>query len=434
MPASIKFDGTELLNATYVPGFAAHESAPDREIVRLPNSRGDGSAFVSSRYGEKRVRVDGTLVGDDMEDLEEKVDAFKELLSREQKELAIGFAGGTRTYVATCESHAFSRRPSDIMAVAWTAVFLVPTGEGLGPDTEVLVDDGIPFSAYVAPVAKTVTFTGSRDPKPVITVIPNGNWASAKGVMVRNAAGEAIMVPLDMAWLDGRELVIDCELRKVTSNMDGNSLYPERRFYGVFPRFEPGANAVEFLFGSLPIQGTRVDDPTELSVGDNLESANSRVAVSFELPQTEATIQQVKMVATRTGSPIYACEIRIETDDGDKPSGNLVDPAATVYDFTSVPSGTKAWKTARFASAFTLQSNTRYWLVIKPSGVTTLNGSNYDTFWGGMEYSRGRTAKSTDSGATWPTATQVAFEIDAGGTSASIASAAVVVDYKPRYL
>jgi len=105
--ASIKFDGTEILDTTHVPRFMKHESAPLRSIQLLDLTRDDGQVVVSIKYAQKTIKLQGVLTGSSQADLESKIDTFKELFSRQAKNLVVDWNGTTRTYVATCMNHVF---------------------------------------------------------------------------------------------------------------------------------------------------------------------------------------------------------------------------------------------------------------------------------------------------------------------------------------
>jgi hypothetical protein len=93
------------------------------------------SASSSERYGAKTIKLQGTIKGSSQTDLESKVDAFKELFSRPQKNLEIDWSGGTRRYIATCQHHEFDRDYYHLSIVPWTAEFIAPSGVGQDTST-----------------------------------------------------------------------------------------------------------------------------------------------------------------------------------------------------------------------------------------------------------------------------------------------------------
>src|SRR5687768_8699436 len=129
--ASIQFDGTEILTTAYIPQFVKHESVADHLLNSLPLGREDGSIIVSSRYGQKIIRIQGTLKAATQAALDDAIDAFKELFSRPEKNLDISWSSGTRRYVASCLRHEFDRDHYHTNAVPWSAEFVVATGVGV---------------------------------------------------------------------------------------------------------------------------------------------------------------------------------------------------------------------------------------------------------------------------------------------------------------
>jgi hypothetical protein len=447
---SVKYNGTELVNSTYLLGRIAHESAPEVEVKRMVRTNDDGSAYISKRFGEKKVTLSGTITADDTETLEERIDAFKAAFHAEQGTLTVEWGGKTRSYTATCERHEFDRRHFDILACPWSATFLVPEGVGTGEAETVTWND---ISPYTAPVKKTFTAVGSAPPKPkfTLTVMSDPSWSSAKGLMVRNSdTYEAIMVPIEATWGIGDTVEIDCDNETVNSTV-GDSSNPEVVFLGSFPKFMAGENSVDIQFGSLPVVGTAVNDPTECTIGLNLISATTMVAQCFEVPR-DVKVEQVRICAEKVGNiSLQLHQIRLETDDGGLPSGSLVDGLDAFSDgFTTAVSDSGAWKTARLTEGVGLEANTRYWLVVKVLAGTP-DASNYlrllvpPTV--ANPYPKGFAAFSSNSGSTWfeydgrysggglyRDNWDLAFEIDAGGTSASSANGRVVMTYSPRFL
>lgn len=444
MLTNVTFDGVTLITGGQVITKVDHESSPDREINSYVIPREDGTVLVSVRYGAKDVAVEGVIIGTDAADMESQADELKELFSREQKELVLTeFAADDRTYVATVKSHSFDRGEYGPNAIRWSAVFHVPDGTGRGSAVSATIADfygGDEFN----PTLKQVTIDGTKAAKPVITlnVAPGGgtNW-NADGFSIRNVTtGEKIAVLFAGAWDAGNSVVIDCEARRVTSDV-GSTIFLEQDFLGVFPRFLPGVNDLEIKFGSIPVQEIVVDDPTDVNQGINQTSSNQYIAQSFELQRAETTVRTVFAIISKTGSPTSNFTVRIETDNLGAPSGNLAHANAEIVGTTfGSPGTTPDWEIARFTSPASLNANQRYWLVIRPQGGGTLDGSNYYTFWfpPGViaPYALGNVAKSTDSGTTYAnSAADIAFRVTAGGTdNGTNDRASVDFDYDPLYL
>jgi len=138
------FDSVNILADPYVPRFIKHESSPERDLSLMELAREDGSVIIAEKFGVKHITLQGVIYGSTQADLETKIDAFKELFSRDAKNLDIGWASGTRRYVATCVKHSFDRDSFHVSICPWTADFIVP--EGIGKDTtEVNIIDALDF-------------------------------------------------------------------------------------------------------------------------------------------------------------------------------------------------------------------------------------------------------------------------------------------------
>lgn len=425
----ITFDGVELASASYIAGWPKHESAPDREIV-TDRRQGlqDGDVFVSSRFAQKAVTVTGTVVADTQAALETAVDALKEVLAREQKDLVVTWAGTTRKYVATGKDIRVSREYYDILSAPWSVTFVVADGIGTAPAAVTV--DVAEFDAADAEHATTVTFAGTAAPKPKITLtVVDINWARTRGIRLRNAAtGDSIVVTVDGSWDVGDKVVIDCGLRKVTSDVVDATL-PEVGFYGVFPRFLPGANVLEVQAGSLPIQGVASDAGP--SSGMAISAAAQVVAQGFMVPYTDATYRAIQVRAWKGGSPAGSLAWAIYADDGTgKPGAAVSGASGTVAGVT----GASGWKTCYAATRFALSAGVRYWLCFT---CATCDGSNYYVvdYWNSNPYRSGNVARSADSGATYVqyVPDDLCFRVMAG-EGGGTAPLTMKVEYSPRYL
>ena len=163
MPGSIKFDGVEILTTTYIPRYVKHESAPERELTLLNLAREDGSVLVTEKYGTKTITLIGYLVGSSKSDLETKIDSFKELFSRKEKNLDIDWEAGTRRYVATCIRHNFDRDHFHLLFVPWTAEFVI--AGGIGQDISLTVPINDVFYEVTTPISDNFTMVGSKGAK-----------------------------------------------------------------------------------------------------------------------------------------------------------------------------------------------------------------------------------------------------------------------------
>ncbi|MCK9629619.1 MAG: hypothetical protein M0R37_13640 [Bacteroidales bacterium] len=437
MASSIKFDGTELVGATYIPEYVRHESMPGREIVAL-DRMGDGASFVSSRWAQKRIAIRGTLTGASEAALEASIDTLKELLGREQKTLAISFASGTRNYVATCESFEVAREFYQVNHVPYLAVFAVLTGEGRDTSATLALDEHA--VTVTTPGTDTFTLAGSKPPEPVITLEGSYFNPSHKGIEYRNTdTGERLIFTKKASWQTNASVVIDCENRKVTSDV-ARSTQVEGDFYGVFPKFKIGANGVRITVGDIVNQTSPDAVAGDTGNSLNLNATTKYKAQSFRVPYRDETFQGLTLLIAKVGTP-GDLTIRVETDADGEPSGNYADAVNTSEAVIAAASvgASAAYVTGYAAAPYILSANTPYWLVISAAGVDA--GNYYEISYLDANalvgsYLRGKAAYSDDSGSTWAddaNALTICFRVLFGGKAAA-GAVKHSVSYRKTYL
>lgn len=427
MANSIKFDNTEIRDLTHVPRFVKHESVADRQLTTLPLAREDGEVLISSKFGIKKVLLQGILTGTTKEILEAAIDTFKELFSRQEKNLDVDWNGATLRFVATCSKGIeFDRDHFHILFVPWTAEFTVLSGEGKDTSTTKALDAHAPTGSN--PYTDPFTLYGTKPPKPVITIEANPDWDPAiRGIEYKNTdTGEKIQFTKSgswNAWHVNYAVKIDCLLKKVTSDI-GRSIgdFLEYAFYGVFPKFKIGTNNISIKLGGLVNQTSGDTDVGSLGSGRNINSTNIRCAQAFSVPYTDATFQGIILALYKYGSP-GNITVRIETDNGNKPSGSLVDADAviTILPGDVAGAGPVTYVTKYSTDPWTMPANTKCWIVVSAAGV---NGSDYYeiSFYSASTYTKGIAKYSTDGGSTYavdPAGTIYSFKVLFGGVAAA---------------
>ena len=230
----LKFDNTTISNTTYFLEYSKHQTAPERdlELVKLPNRSGE--VLISDNFRSKRILLKGAIVGTSPSDLQTKVDIFKELFSREAKNLDITPDGGLkRRYVATCLRHSFDQEAYNVTHIPWEAEFIVPSGEGKATSSLTYSDDDITSSPHTDAIG--LILAGSKGPKPVITITIDNETTMTKLRFKNNTTDQYIEIT--RAFADAEVLVIDCE--NMTCQVDGTDV----DFDGVFPEFDLGTNS-----------------------------------------------------------------------------------------------------------------------------------------------------------------------------------------------
>ena len=239
---SVQFDSTELQNSSYVPKSVKHDSAPDRELEIIQLAREDGGVLASEKYGSKTIVIEGVLKASTRSAFETLCDSFKELMSRRNKNLDIGYAGSTRRYIAYARSVVIERDFFHLLFAPYRVEFVVPLG--VGKDTAATAA----MNAVSAdpPYSGSVVLAGTAEQKPIITLTIGAGWSLAYGIKFENTdTDEECIITRPAGFAAADELIIDCESKKVTLNA------VEIPFYRVLPSFRIGSNAIGISAGAI---------------------------------------------------------------------------------------------------------------------------------------------------------------------------------------
>jgi len=93
-----------------------------------------------------------------------------------------------------------------------------------------------------------------------------------------------------------------------------------------------------------------------------------KAAQGFMVPYTDYTYTSIWLELAYVGNPSVGLKVRIETDSNGEPSGNLADANAYgVISKTEMTGGiARTFYKILFNAPFSLQSNTKYWIVLEP--------------------------------------------------------------------
>ena len=431
MATTVQFDSASLQNVNRVVTTAKHDSAPDRDLEILPLARGEGGVFVSDHYQSKIILVSGVIKASSQDNLETEIDTFKELLSRKNKNLDIEYAGSTRRYVAYSRLVSINRDFFHLNFAPYSVEFVAPAG--IGKDVSVTAA----LNAVSADPTYTgaVTFTGSAEPKPLITLTFGAGWTSAYGIKFANTdKDEECIINYSAGFSNSDILEIDCEARKVELNDN------EIPFYRVFPTFEIASNNIEITAGDIIDQVFDPSSKTETTDADIKAASEMRstwkVCQGFTTSNTDETYQGLKLYLKKSygTDDVY---IEIQTDNGGVPSGSAVSNAT----FTIANGDIGAsydWIKVNSTNKFTLNANTVYWIVAKMANDNASTSVWWKTISGSeADYGRGHAA-DYDIGSAgwhhWPTADR-GFQLLFGGKVDSPGGTLTLdIDYTRRYL
>ena len=425
---SIKFDSIEICNATYIPRYVKHESAPLKELALLELAREDGAVLVSEKHGVKYITLVGKLTASSRSALDTAIDSFKELFSRKEKNLDIEWEAGTRRYVATCVRHSFDRDFFHNLFVPWVAEFVVV--QGIGELTsESTIFNNVSFSA--ASVSGSWSGQGSAAPKPRWKVKCGVAATDPKGIEFKNTDNdERFVITRSAGFGAGKYFEMDCRLK--TAKYDGSEI----AFYGVFPTWIIGNNGYKITIGDIIDQ--EFSDNIDDSYDDSVYAANY-LAQGISVPYTDSTYQGITLRLKRLGVLVNDLTVEIWEDDG---SGNPDSANKVANAVFTIAKGNLTtsfqWLTANSANAFTLNANTKYWIVLR----TTAGDATHLYEWSGRDdigatYKRGEAKNSADSGANWsaysPTA-DFGFKLLYGGKADAAKTYYHSAYYFRRYL
>ena len=231
---TIQFDSVSLQDGSlYKTQEIQHESMDSRELNIQRLGKGDGGKLVSETFAPKTIKLIGTIFCTDCDNLESRIDTFKELLSRQEKNLDIQYASGTRRYVATCSNYLIERKHYNLTFANWEANFLISnTAFGKSLDTSTYSQDLIVVGT--ATVAGTYTFTGTRRPMPTIKMTVNSETDLSK-VRFRNVNTNGA-IEVETAFNAADVLIVNTSDYTVTLNGTAQD------YAGSFPEFVAGAN------------------------------------------------------------------------------------------------------------------------------------------------------------------------------------------------
>lgn len=212
-----------------------HDQIPIQELSIQELARRDRALIVGSQFTPKKIRIEGRITGDNIDDLEEKIDIFKTSISSSNMAFQIQYASGTRTYYVELASLTISRQSYHVNYVPFTMELVAADPAGYGssysrPWTNI----------YTSVYDCTLTAEGSWYPEPVITisVVAETNVGQIK---FRNDT-TGTECKIDMDFSAGDEIIISCITSAITVN--GNQV----NFSGAIPKFEDGVNRLTATF------------------------------------------------------------------------------------------------------------------------------------------------------------------------------------------
>lgn len=247
MSKSISFNSNNL--QTYNPSTRTgintntieHGDIPSKIAQLFTKSDANGSAISAINYPTKKITIAGTIHGTSESDLESRLDTFKGYFNGKNKNLDIGYASGTRRYIATANTIGIVQKQKALYAT-FNIEFICTHPFGLDTTATNL---WTPKSAFTsATFTETMTIGGNAEEQlPIITITVNSLTGAGDYVQISNDNNNQELVIYGQNIQAGDVIVIDCAERKVTIN----DIEVDK--YGTFLELEPGSNTITYTDG-----------------------------------------------------------------------------------------------------------------------------------------------------------------------------------------
>lgn len=214
-----------------------YNQLPEKVINIQSDSIRDGWSLIDVKYTNKIITANGWLISDSAANLKTLIDIFKGSLRPNDKNLDIETYGGSGVYtrwVATVRSIQIPEEHWQITQKPFSVEFFCkPFGTATSTTTIDLNSGG---NITSTPYNEAIVFTGSYNPKPVITitVVAETNLTAIR--FDNTTTSDWIQIARSFAAAE--VLTIDCDAETVkvgTTDVD---------FTGVFSTFYPSTNAV----------------------------------------------------------------------------------------------------------------------------------------------------------------------------------------------
>lgn len=238
MSVGISFDGNSLQTANIITNTISHAGLPTKQAQYYALSHANASALPFVDYPTKPITITGTLVSDNIVDMDALIDTFNGYFINQDANLDIDYNSGTRRYIGTALTMQINR-PGNLAWANFTVTFSTSQAFGQATTTDTIVNtSGITTSS----ANYTHTFLGNAPfLAPVVTVtLASVTDASGGNIVIgNNATGQQITVT--RTWAATDILIIDSSQKTVTVN--GSPV----DFSGAFPIFSTGSQILTYL-------------------------------------------------------------------------------------------------------------------------------------------------------------------------------------------
>lgn len=207
------------------------ETIDNRELKLYNLARKRGGNILLTDYGAKKFSIKGSITGTDRADLESKINDFKELISRQSKNLDYDYAGATQRLIATSVKCEINRKGFHNTKAPFEVDFIAPDGVAYDTGVTTISLTGITDLTQ----ASTIDVDGNVDPEMKLTIEINSLTAITAIEFLANGSKISITDTFSASDI----IVINGRTMKVTVNGI------EVEYTGIFPEFTIGTNSYE---------------------------------------------------------------------------------------------------------------------------------------------------------------------------------------------
>lgn len=224
----IIFDGYGLQNTNIVVSDANFWENPTTDLQTYRNPKSDWGAVIDRFYSERNIKISGTLYGSSSDDLNDRIDTLKKVLSKKEWYLDVKFNDTYRRVKATMiNTDIIQRKHYDITRCKFSISFKALEPFRYNKDMDYKMRENVSTA-----ISEDITNTWSVYSEPVI----NMSFKSATSVnqIILSIGTKQITINEDIVANDIIE--IDSINKKVMLNND------EVDFDGWFPVLQAGVN------------------------------------------------------------------------------------------------------------------------------------------------------------------------------------------------
>lgn len=217
-----------------------HTDAPSTVGDVVPIANASDSNAPTSEQPSKAIILKGTIHGDSQSDLDDRIDAFKAIFARRNKDLDIAYGSGYRRYsVMKINTIGIDRLNTALWGEFTVELLCKPFGIDI--TSTVLLNQ---VASTVASRTVAATIGGSAPYQmPRIEITINALSGAGDFVQISNDNNGQEMIIAGQALTAGDVLVIDALTHDVTLNGD------DIDYYGTFLELEPGLQTFTILDG-----------------------------------------------------------------------------------------------------------------------------------------------------------------------------------------